>query len=303
MMEKNKKMPVSGIKGQGNAYIYNILHDINKLKILLVFMHKGFTWHRELKSFGIYNNIIEETLNEFNSLGFIELKELVELDDIQYETLKGVKYDLQHYFKIYFTNPRIYEVLDDFNDDLEFLMQRNPQLIEFVGMVKRKLQPFMLKTQQILKEEETQFVRKVTMNGVTFLKDTKMSKEVKKILQLTSSKQGTDLVLKEIKPLALMTPEERKKHTNKVILNGKEVSPSVIREIDEYDKQITHEIENGTDLVKRKDGKGYAVLDQEKLEEFKEKNKQLTNKKMADAFLGEDNEEEALDFLNGLKGV
>ena len=246
MLDKNNKMPVSQIKGQGNAYIYNVLHDMNKLKILLVFMNKGFTWHRELKSLGIYNNVIEETLNEFNSLGFIELKELTELDDIQYETLKGVKYDLQHYFKIYFTSPRIYEIMNDFNEDLNFIISRNPQLEEFIFMVKKKLQPFLLKTQQILKEENTQFVREITMNGITFLKDTKMSKEVKKILQLSSSNKGRDIVLKEIKPLALMTPQERLKHTNKVFLNGKEVSPSVLKDIEEYDKQADHDFKTGS---------------------------------------------------------
>lgn len=245
MIFKNGNVPVSHIRGQGKNYIYNILHDINKLKILLVFIYKGFTWYRELRNLGIYSNIIEETLNEFNSLGLIDLKELTDLDEIQYESLKSVKHDIQHYFKIYFTNPRIYEVLNEFQTDLNKIINENKQLEEFIIIIKNKLKPFILKSAQILKEERTQLTRKVNLNGVEFEKNTLLNKEIKQILQLSSTNMGKALIIKEIKPISLMTQQEINKYNNRVTYNDKEINSSIFNEIKEKDKQAIKDYENG----------------------------------------------------------
>jgi len=245
MKQQNDFKGVPQIKGQQEAYIYHILNDINKFKILLVFINKGFTWHRELKSFGIYNNIIEETLNEFNNLGLIDLKELTELDNTQYETLKGVKQDIQHYFKIYFTNNRIFDLISKFQDDIDYLLNKNQQLKEFTYIINEKLKPFMIKSKQIMREENNQLSRKVTLNGISFEKETELSFKVKEVLNLIGNKQCRDLIISETRSIALMTPQERRNHTNKVFHNSKEVSQDIFREQKEKDKEAEKDFKDG----------------------------------------------------------
>ena len=227
------------VDGQGSMYFYNILNDINKLKVLLVFLSKGFTWQRELKSLGIFGKDIELILTEFDHLGLIELKELWELDDIQYETFLICKNDMESYYKIYFTKDRLFELLNKHKVDFEAFIKNNSYLLDFNLRVKDRLKPFMIKLNQIEREENTLYSRKVTLNGVTFEKDTELkrilAKEIK--LLLPKSKHQSALVLHENKPLALLSPQERKKILNKVTLNGQEVKGSIFRELDEKDKE------------------------------------------------------------------
>lgn len=239
MADKNQNMPVSIIKGQANSYIYSILHDINKLKILLVFVNKGFTWHRELKSFGIYNNIIEQTLNEFNNLGLIDLRELLELDEIQYEAIKTVKQDIQHYFKIYFINNRVFDIIKHYQEDINIIMHRNPQLIEFMHFIRSKLEPFNRQSQKILNEENTMLTRSITLNGITFEKDTLLSKKVKNILKLNYSKHNNNLVLinDTNKSISLMNITEKRKYLNKVFYNNQVYSHNILNEIESKEKE------------------------------------------------------------------
>lgn len=299
MFDKNKNMPVSIIGGQAQSYIYEILNDINKLKILLVFFNKGFTWYRELRNLGIYSNLIEQTLNEFNNLGFIELKELNDLDLVQYESLKCIHPDMQSYFKIYFTNDRLYELIQPFEEDLKEIISRNPQLCEFELLVKEKFKPFVIKCQQIIQEESLQLERDVCLNGVSFKKKTKLSKEVQETLKLNSRK-GTHLAQYEPKPLALMTPRERKRFTNKVFYNGREINSMILKEFEDYEHDLKHEIENSKDLVKINKDK-YLVMDESKFSEFKKTNDDLKNLTLGEVFTKADDFVEGLEYLNKLK--
>lgn len=258
---------LSVIKGQGQAYIFNLLNDINKFKILLVFLNKGFTWHRELETLGLSKNVVAETLIEFNNLGFIQLKQLTELNDVQYETFKIVKNDIQHYFKIYFTTPKIHKLISEYQEDINLILSRNPHLLDFIEIVKKKLLPFKIALDKIIKEETLQFSRKVTIDGIIFEKDTLMSKEVKQILQLTQSKKGSALVLKEIKPLALMTDNERKKHTKKVFHNGKETNHNLFREIEDYEKAAEKDFKTGS--VGLSDVEVSIIVENRQIELFK----------------------------------
>lgn len=234
------------VNGQDSMYLFNILNNINKFKVLLVFLNKNFTWHRELRSFGIFSKDIEETLNEFNNLGLIEIKELTDLDDVQYETFKSVKNDVQHYFKIYFITKKFYDLISKHQEDCFNVINENEHLLDFIEKVKSKLKPFIEKSNQIMQEETTQLTRTINLNGVTFEKDTLMSKEVQQILKLTSTKTGTDLILQEIKPLALMTEPERRRNTNKVFHNGKEINSSIFREQELKDLEAEKDFETGT---------------------------------------------------------
>jgi len=209
-MKFQNKVTQLHVTGSDSRYLYNILEDINKFKILLVFLNKNFTWYRELQSLGIFGKNIEETLSELNNLGLIEVKELTDLDEIQFETFKSVKFDVKHYFKIYFITPKFYNLISKHQEDLMSVIENNSHLVDFIDKVKKKLNPFLIKSRQILEEETSQLTRKVNLNGVEFEKETIFSKEVKQILKLTSKKTGTDIVLKEIKPLALMSEREKK---------------------------------------------------------------------------------------------
>ncbi len=242
-LHKNNFQP--SVNGQDSLYLYSIFRNINKFKVLLVFLNKNFTWHRELSSLGIFSKDIEDTLNEFNNMGLVEIKELTDLDNIQYEVLKTTKQDMQHYFKIYFITQKCYDLIAKHQEDCYNVINDNTHLLDFIEKVKQKLIPFKIQLQKIMSEETSQYSRKVTLDGITFEKSTLMSKEVKKILQLTQTKKGTALVLNEIKPLALMTETEKKRHLNKVYHNGKEVNSSIFREQEEYDRQAEEDFKTG----------------------------------------------------------
>jgi hypothetical protein len=160
---------------------------------------------------------------------------------------------MEHYFKIYFITEKFYKLVEKHQEDCLNVIKNNPHLLDFIQKVKQKLHPFKIKLAQILEEEKTLFSREVILNGVKFQKDTLLSRELKQILQLSGTKKGTSLILKEIKPLYLMTFEEKKKHTNKVIYNGKETNSSIFREIEENNREVENLFKQN--LCKDEDGR------------------------------------------------
>jgi len=179
MEEKITLTPCPQNWGQGRVTIFNILKDLNKIKILLIFIHKGFTWHRELKSFGLSNNVIEKTLNDLSNSGLIKHKELWQLDSIQYETIKTTKPYIEHYYNIFFTHERLYNILEEYEEDIKYMLYRNPHLIEFIDEIKEIYKPFVNNFLRIEKEENNLLVRTfTTKEGIKDEDKTKLYEEL-----------------------------------------------------------------------------------------------------------------------------
>ena len=130
--------------------------------------------------------------------------------------------------------------------EYEDAIENKYHLQSFMKEVAMMIKPYDIKRNQIMLEEETQFSRKVNLNGITFEKETIMAKELKIEARKLCKSKGKSISIKENKPLALMTSREIQKLRNTVTYNGKEVSPNILSEIKQRHKDNQKDFEQGT---------------------------------------------------------